>query len=89
MKVEDECCKSPTVLSLNYEYKSGDWFINHLNGQEVDINAGLMESIEGAMEDASLYCEKAVAHIRDCESIKIRERLCCAYSSMILKTLKY
>lgn len=88
-KVEDECCKSPTVLSLNYEYKSGDWFINHLNGQEVDINAGLMESIEGAMEDASLYCEKAVAHIRDCESIKIRERLCCAYSSMILKTLKY
>ena len=47
------------------------------------------EAIEAAKEDASLYCEKAITNIRHSENIKTRDRLCCAYSSMILKILKY
>ena len=89
-KVEEACTTESFALSLDYNpEEGGESLANCLNGEELDVNTGLLEAIEAAKEDASLYCEKAITNIRHSENIKTRERLCCAYSSMILKTLKY
>lgn len=84
-----EAHEHPFTLSLNYDDNSENSSVDFLEVEIIDENKELTETLEQGVEWANAFCERAITDIRQTRNIKDRERMMCAYSSAILKTLKY